>query len=377
MIKRIGVVGGGQLGRMIGLAGLPLGLEFRFWDPSAHAPAAAVGELFQADFDDTGAAAEFANGLDAITYEFENIPADTLEKLQSLAPCRPGALSLATSQDRFVEKSFFRDIEVETAPWCAVDSEEELARAFEKFGPCIVKTRTLGYDGKGQMRIAAPGDCAAAWATLGQFPIIVEKQVAFVRELSLIAVRGLDGDLRTWPLVENEHRSGILHKTIAPAPAVAADLQAKADSIIRATMEALDHIGVLTIEFFEVDGRLLANEMAPRVHNSGHWSIEGAVTSQFENHVRAVAGLPLGYAQPRFSSVMINCIGAMPAIDSVTQLGGVHYHSYAKSERPGRKVGHITICDEMSGEAHTQDFAARVKAIEDLATTATARISNG
>lgn len=376
MIKRIGVVGGGQLGRMLGLAGLPLGLQFRFWDPSPQAPAGAIGEMFQADFYDISAAGKFADGLDAITYEFENVSTETLKQLQSLAPCRPGAFSLSTSQDRLVEKTFFQDNGVEIAPWRAIESEDELRLAFEEFGPCIVKTRTLGYDGKGQVRVAAASDCAAAWAELGSQPIIVEKQVAFSRELSLVAVRGVDGDLRTWPLVENEHRGGILHKTIAPAPGVSPALQEKADAILRATMEALDHVGVLTIEFFEVDGRLLANEMAPRVHNSGHWTIEGAVTSQFENHVRAVAGLPLGFTEPRFSSVMINCIGAMPPADKVVRLGGTHFHSYAKSSRPGRKMGHITVCDEMPGDSHAGDFVERVQAVEDLAISAAGQVAH-
>jgi 5-(carboxyamino)imidazole ribonucleotide synthase len=355
---------------MLGLAGVPLGFEFRFWDPSPHAPAGAVGELFQADFDDTGAADEFAAGLDVITYEFENVPATTVERLHRLVDCRPGPLALATSQDRLTEKTFFRKNGIETAPWLETATLEQVQAAVADFGPSIVKTRTLGYDGKGQARVSNADDCAAAWGELGEYSLIVEQKIAFTRELSLVGVRALDGTVLTWPLVENEHRGGILHRTTAPAANVPAELQDRADEIMRSTMEGLGHVGVLTIEFFEVEGRLLANEMAPRVHNSGHWSIEGAVTSQFENHIRAIAGLPLGSCGVRFDSVMLNCIGALPDARQVCSMPGVHFHSYAKASRPGRKVGHITVCDELKLVSDPADFAARISAVERLVESA-------
>jgi 5-(carboxyamino)imidazole ribonucleotide synthase len=372
MTRKIGVVGGGQLGRMLGLAGVPLGFEFRFWDPSAKAPARAVGELFQANYDDLDAAERFAAGLDVITYEFENIPAATMERLQALVECRPGVLALATSQDRLTEKTFFQNNGIETAPWRAISTVEEMRAAVAEFGSCIVKTRRFGYDGKGQARINSVEQCDTVFDELGKFDLIVEKTVSFTRELSLVGVRGADGDLATWPLVENEHRVGILHKTVAPAPGVSTELQQCAESIMRSTMEGLGHVGVLTIEFFEVEGRLLANEMAPRVHNSGHWTIEGAVTSQFENHIRAVCGLPLGSCAPRFDSVMLNSIGAVPSAAAVCSIPGAHYHDYGKTSRPGRKVGHVTVCDEPVSIEPAGNFDDRVAAVERLVEAATA-----
>lgn len=362
---KIGVVGGGQLGRMIGLAGISLGFEFRFWDPSPTATAGAVGELFTADFSDLAAAENFATGLDAITYEFENVPSATIDRLSVLAPCRPGAISLATSQDRVTEKSFFNRHNIPTAPWKAVDSVDDFKSAYEEFGSCIVKTRRFGYDGKGQFRIQEPQDLDAAFNLLGGHPLIVEKMISFQRELSLIAVRAVDGTMSVWPLVENEHRDGILHKTTAPAVGISEELKVEAEDAIRTTLEALGHIGVLTIEFFEVDGKLLANEMAPRVHNSGHWSIEGSVCSQFENHVRAVAGLPLGSCSLRAPSIMINCIGEMPSRSDVIQLPGAHLHDYNKTPRTGRKVGHVTVCDEVVPDQQPS-FIERAATIENL-----------
>ncbi len=362
---KIGVVGGGQLGRMIGLAGVPLGFKFRFWDPSPTATAGAVGELFTADFNDLAAAEDFAAGLDVVTYEFENVPSATINRLSSLAPCRPGALSLATSQDRVTEKSFFQKHGIPTAPWKAINSTDDLKRAFDEFGPCIIKTRRFGYDGKGQFRIQQPQDIDLAFSLLGQHPLIAEKTISFQRELSLIAVRAVDGSMAVWPLVENEHRDGILHKTIAPAARISDEIKDEAENAIRTTMEALGHIGVLTIEFFEVDGKLLANEMAPRVHNSGHWTIEGSVCSQFENHVRAVAGLPLGSCGLRAPSAMINCIGEMPSSADITSIPGAHFHDYNKTPRAGRKVGHVTICDEIKPDQQPP-FAERAATIENL-----------
>ncbi len=343
---RIGVLGGGQLGRMLGLAGIPLGLEFRFFDASAEAPALAAGELVCGSYEDAAALQRFAADVDVITYEFENVPVQALDLLATAAPIRPGRRALEVSQDRVNEKSFFAEAGVATGEWRKADTLEELKSAAAELGDCIVKTRRMGYDGKGQMRIKTPADCETAWNLTSNGGLIVEKVVPFDRELSQVAVRGVDGDIRFWPLVENVHKDGILHTTTAPAQGVAPSMKRQAENMIRSVMEMLEYVGVLTIEFFDVDGSLLANEMAPRVHNSGHWTIEGSVTSQFENHVRAIAGLPLGHAEARFASVMINCIGAMPPAPAVLQHDGVHLHDYGKAAREGRKVGHITICDE-------------------------------
>lgn len=360
---RIGVLGGGQLGRMLGLAGIPLGLNFRFFDSSPVAPAVAAGELICGSYDDPAAVATFAAGCDVITYEFENVPVHALDRLQTAAPVRPGRRALEVSQDRVHEKTFFAEAGVEAGDWRKAESLEELKAAVSELGECIVKTRRMGYDGKGQVRISNAVDCDKAWAMSSSGGLIVEKLVPFNRELSQVAVRGVDGEIRFWPLVQNVHQAGILHTTTAPAANVDRVTQARAEAMLTSIMERLDYVGVLTVEFFDVDGRLLANEMAPRVHNSGHWTIEGSVTSQFENHVRAIAGLPLGSAEARFASVMINCIGSMPPAKAVLQHDGVHLHDYDKSAREGRKVGHITICDE---PATGEPLAEKVTYLEKL-----------
>lgn len=361
---RIGVVGGGQLGRMMGLAGLALGMDFRFLDPSPFAPAASVGEHICGEYDSEDALDLFADDLDVITYEFENIPAATLTLLGEMALVRPGRKALEVSQDRLVEKAFLAEADVPTGEWRPIDSLGQLESALDDFGACIVKTRRFGYDGKGQRRVITANDCRTAWESLGTHPLIVEKLVPFDRELSLVGVRSTAGEVRSWALVENVHLDGILHKTTAPAQGVAAETQQRAEAMMLSVMEALDYVGVLTIELFEVEGGLLVNEIAPRVHNSGHWTIEGAVTSQFENHVRAIAGLPLGSTAVRFASTMVNCIGAMPPACEVLELPGVHLHDYGKTARAGRKVGHITLCDEPRDGR--RDYSERIAAVEAL-----------
>jgi len=359
---RVGILGGGQLGRMLALAGVPLGAEFRFFDPSPQAPAGAAGDVICAQYDDEEALRKFASGLDVISYEFENVPALSLDILGDLAPIRPGRRALQVSQDRVVEKTFFAETGVPAGAWVAIDSPESLEAAFQDFGDCIVKTRRFGYDGKGQFRIGSFEDCAAAWNELGSVPLIAEQLVKFDRELSLIGVRSLSGEIRTWPLVENVHRNGILHQSTAPAK-VSEAMQASADRMLRTILEDLDYKGVLTIEFFQVGENLLANEFAPRVHNSGHWTIEGAVTSQFENHIRAITGLPLGSTAVRCHSVMLNCIGVMPAAGEILTTEGAHLHDYGKSPRAGRKVGHITVCDE---PRNSPELTAKVTELERI-----------
>lgn len=339
----IGLLGGGQLGRMLAQAGLPLGIRCRFLDPSADAVARAVGELITADYDDAQAQQRFAEGCAALSWEFENVSLPAVTALSELAPMYPPAAALAAKQDRLDEKRFFNGLGIKTAPFVPVNANAALQIALQTIGlPAVLKTRRDGYDGKGQRVLHTTEEAQQAWDQLGTVPLILEGFIAFDRELSLLCVRSREGEIRHWPLVENEHRGGILHRSIAPAPA-SAELQPLAEAAAQQVLEALDYVGVLAIEFFEHQGALLANEFAPRVHNSGHWTIEGAVTSQFANHLRAVAGLPLGDTKARGHSVMINLIGAMPDRRAVLSIPGTQLHDYGKAERPGRKLGHVTI----------------------------------
>jgi 5-(carboxyamino)imidazole ribonucleotide synthase len=358
----VAVLGGGQLGRMLGLAGIPLGVDFRFLDPSAEAPAGAVGYLVTGALGDERALAEAADGADVVTYEWEGVPADGARFLATRHEVRPGARSLEVSQDRLREKEAFRALGIATADFAAVDSRDQLLGAAETIGlPAVLKTRRGGYDGRGQTLLQELADVDAAWEQLGAVPLLLERHVPFDRELSIVAVRDEHGTVGCWPLVENRHDGGILRRTTAPAPGADAHLHATADTIARGLMEELDHVGVLAVELFEVAGALLANEFAPRVHNSGHWTIEGAATSQFENHVRAVLGWPLGDTQEMGPTVMVNCIGQMPDRAAVFTIEGAHLHDYGKAPRAGRKVGHVTVT---GGDA--DDVAARADRVEAL-----------
>ena len=352
----VGILGGGQLGRMLALAGYPLGLRFRIFDTYDDAPAGAMAELVVGkSFDDREALARFAEDLSLITYEFENVPVDAARFLEAHAPVFPPPAALEVSQDRLTEKAFFQELDIPTPKFSAVDSRASLDAALETLGTlAVVKTRRLGYDGKGQRIIQQATDVQAAWNTLQGQALILESFVPFDREVSLLSVRGRDGETAFYPLVENYHHSGILRRSIAPAPATPPALQAQAEDYGRRVLEALDYVGVLAIEFFQQDGRLLANEMAPRVHNSGHWTIEGAETSQFENHLRAVLGLPLGSTAPRGHAVMLNLIGTIPNSAAVLEAGNSHLHLYAKEPRPGRKLGHITLRDDDRDAVQTQ-----------------------
>lgn len=344
MVTRVAVLGGGQLGRMLGLAGIPLGCSFAFLDPSPHAPAAAVGDLVVGGLDDVEAARRVASGATVVTYEWEGVPADTARALQAGTPVSPPPRALEVSQDRLVEKDTFQSLGIATAPYRAVDDRASLDIAIGELGrPAVLKTRRGGYDGKGQAVLRSAVDVDAAWAQLGGVPLILEGFVAFSRELSIVAVRGAGGEIACWPAVENQHVEGILHITRAPAPGLDNALQEQAAACIRPLLDSLDYVGVCCVELFDVDGTLLANEMAPRVHNSGHWTIEGADTSQFENHLRAVLGWPLGSTAARGASAMVNCIGVMPDRDSILAVPGAHLHDYGKEARPGRKLGHVTV----------------------------------
>jgi 5-(carboxyamino)imidazole ribonucleotide synthase len=345
-VTTLAILGGGQLGRMLALSAIPLGVDVRSLDPLAGAPADAVSALTVGALDDLGALRATVAGTDVVTFEWEGVPATPLRTLVADGcVVRPSVDALEVSQDRVDEKTTFRGLGIPVAEFAPVDDTTGLGAAVTAVGtPAILKTRRGGYDGKGQATIDDPADAPAAGDALrAGGALILERRVAFDRELSIIAVRGVDGEVRSWPLVENEHRNGILRTSHAPAAGVDGALQATADAHVRAVLEHFDYVGVLTVELFQVGDRLLANEMAPRVHNSGHWTIEGARTSQFEIHVRAVLGWPLGPTEAPRPSVMINCIGALPAPADVLAVPGAHLHHYGKSVRPGRKVGHVTV----------------------------------
>ena len=360
---KVGILGGGQLGRMLALEGRKLGLTFRFLEPAQPAPVDDLGEVIRAPYDDPEALDRFVDGLDVVTYEFENVPVAATRHLVDRVPVHPAPSALAVGQDRVSEKEAFRDADFLTAPFRAVDSLEELRDAVAELGlPAVLKTRRMGYDGKGQTVLRAEADVAPAWERLGGVPLLLESFVPFQRELSIIGVRGRDGASVFYPLVENVHRDGILWTTVAPAPRVSPELQAEAEGHVRHFLDHHGYVGVLAIELFDVDGKLLANEMAPRVHNSGHWTLDGAETSQFENHVRAVCGLPLGSTAPRCPSAMLNFLGDVPPLDRVLRVPGAHPHLYDKSPRPGRKVGHVNVTG-----ADAAQVAQRLAALEALA----------
>ena len=342
----LAILGGGQLGRMLALAAAAMGVEVRSLDPSAGAPAGEVSMLTVGALDNPDALRATAAGAAVVTYEWEGVPADAARGLEHDGwLVRPSTAALEVSQDRVTEKTTCAELGIPVTPFARVDSRHDLEAALAQLGlPAILKTRRGGYDGKGQHVISAPEDAPVAWDALAAAgPLVLEAFVPFERELSIIAVRGLDGDVRTWPLVANHHRDGVLRVSRAPAPQVTHSLQQTADRYARALLEHFGYVGVLTVELFQVGDTLLVNEMAPRVHNSGHWTIEGAATSQFENHVRAVLGWPLGDTSAIGASAMINCIGVLPDPTVVLGIPGVHLHRYGKSLRSGRKVGHVTV----------------------------------
>ena len=346
----VGILGGGQLARMMALAGAPLGLRFLVMDTAADACAGQFAPLLVGDYRDESALAEFASKVDVATFDFENVPAESAEWLAQRVPVFPNPRALAVAQDRLVEKSLFRELGIPVGAFADVGSLDALRSEVDRLGgACILKTRRLGYDGKGQFRIKSPADVDAAWQALGAqagtVGLIVEAFIPFERELSVVAVRGRDGEFRTWPLTENWHVDGVLSASLAPAQVDAVLVEA-AYAHARRLAESLDYVGVFALELFYRDGELLANEMAPRVHNSGHWTIEGAETSQFQNHLRAVLGLPLGETRTLGHACMLNWIGEMPDAGSVLQEAGGHWHDYGKLPRKGRKVGHATLRDD-------------------------------
>lgn len=344
MSQLIGVLGAGQLGRMLALAGYPLGLRFRFFDPASSSPAGQIAEQVVADYADQAALRKFAGGVDVITYEFENVPLETTQWLEQFAPVYPPPAALHTAQDRLNEKTLFTQLSIPTPPFAPVNSLAELQTAVQIIGlPAVLKTRRLGYDGKGQVVLRKQTDLENARQTLGGQPLILEGFVDFERELSVLAVRGRDGATVFYPLVENQHTDGILR--LSQAPINSPMLQASAEAHVQRVFDSLNYVGLLAIEFFEKDGQLLANEMAPRVHNSGHWTIDGAHTSQFENHLRAILGWPLGPTAARGHTAMLNLIGEVPDAQQTLSVPNAHLHLYGKQPRPGRKLGHINLCE--------------------------------
>lgn len=353
---RLGILGGGQLGRMIALAGYPLGVRTTVLDPAADPCAGHVCPHIRGEFDDFQALYRLAQASDAVTYEFENVPVETARWLAERVPVYPPPRALEVSQDRLTEKSFFRDLGIPTPPFAAVETRAEFDAAVRDIGlPAVLKTRRFGYDGKGQVVVRTPADLDPAWTALGGRPLILEGFVEFDREVSLLAVRGRDGATACYPLAENEHRDGMLHRSFAPPAVLGEELTERAADFAARVLDALDYVGVLAIEWFQDGPRLLANEMAPRVHNSGHWTTEGTVTSQFANHVRAVLGLPLGVADAVGFAAMFNLIGSAPPVAAMLGFPGAHVHWYGKDPRPRRKIGHVTL---VSGSAADRDDRA-------------------
>lgn len=341
---RIGIVGAGQLGRMLALAACPLGVEIRFLDRAADAPGGRLAPIRAAALDDASALAELAAEVDVLTYETENISTETLAALDTRTPIRPGLEIAAVAQDRLAEKRLFADLGISTAPYAVVDSQPDLDAAAAELGwPIVLKARRWGYDGRGQRFAGSATELKDAWQALERVPALAEGHVQFERELSLIAARGASGEIAFYGLSENRHAGGILVETRAPYGD--ARLQRTAEQCAAAILERFDYRGVLAIEFFEAGGGLVANEIAPRVHNSGHWTIEGAETSQFENHVRAILDWPLGTTEARGHAVMVNLLGSMPPAHDVLGVPGAHLHDYGKTPRPARKLGHATLVD--------------------------------
>jgi 5-(carboxyamino)imidazole ribonucleotide synthase len=346
-MSTVGILGGGQLARMLALSGAPLGLRFLVLDTVADACAGQFAPMVVGDYTDKSALSEFASRIDVATFDFENVPADSARWLAERVPVFPNPRALAVAQDRLAEKTLFRELRIPTPGFADIANREAFDAAVAELGtPCILKTRRLGYDGKGQFRIKSPADVDAAWNALGAqaatVGLILEAFVAFQRELSVVAVRGRDGEFRAWPMTENWHVEGVLSASLAPAR-IDASTQATALSHAKRLADALDYVGVFALELFSRDGELLANELAPRVHNSGHWTIEGSETSQFQNHLRAVLGLPLGSTRMLGHACMLNWIGEMPDAAPVLREPGGHWHDYGKEARAGRKVGHATL----------------------------------
>ncbi|WP_404416614.1 5-(carboxyamino)imidazole ribonucleotide synthase [Vreelandella aquamarina] len=355
---KIGILGAGQLGQMLALAGYPLGNRFTFLDTTGH-PSAGIGEVvIDPDNQYLGA---FLDKVDVVTYEFEHLPVALVRDIEQHKPVYPSSRAIEVCQNRVEEKTLFDRLGIPTPAYRVVESAEALEAAARELGcPVVAKSVTEGYDGKGQAVLKQSAEAASAWAAIGHSQLIVEAFVDFVREVSIIAVRGRDGSVKCYPMAENQHLDGILRYSAAPLPDLDASVQQTADRYIQALLDELDYVGVLALELFQSrEGTLLANEMAPRVHNSGHWTMDGAITSQFENHLRAIQGLPLGDTAALAPTCMVNVIGREPSSVEVLTLPNAHLHRYGKGERAGRKLGHINLMADSHAElmAKTRDCA--------------------
>ena len=340
--KKIGVLGAGQLGRMLAIAGYPLGQKFAFCGNNDEEPSAMLGHMYTDKDCGLNSLLDFA---DVITYESENTSVEQIRELAKTTKVFPAEKSLYTSQHRGREKSLFEKLDIPCASYQIVNSLAELKQASEEVGlPAVLKTTTEGYDGKGQFVIKESSQLSEAWQTIGNCELILEGFVEFDRELSIIAVRNEHNEQVFYPLVQNIHHDGILRYTIAPAQQIIESVQKMAEMYMSKLLDELGHVGVLTLELFETNGGLVANEIAPRVHNTGHWTMEGATTCQFENHIRAITGMPLGSTKPRQEiAAMINIIGSTANVDEVLKIPNAHLHLYDKVERPERKLGHINV----------------------------------
>ncbi len=344
---KVAIIGAGQLGQMLGLAGKSLGLEFTFLDPAPEPPAMIAGPVMCLPFDSDEGLKQLATFADVLTYEFENVPVEAIERVADSTKVYPPLEALHHAQDRLREKKLFVSLDIPIPAYAAVDTEQDLRNAADSVGlPLVLKTRRLGYDGKGQAVIRDEADISAACENLQGSSLIAEQWIDFDREISAIGARNVDGEIAIYPITENRHSDGILRTSRAPD--ADEDIATLAREYLSKMLIRLDYVGVLALELFVQGDRLLANEFAPRVHNSGHWTIEGAETSQFENHLRAILNMPLGETAAVAHAGMINLIGTMPAASF--DAGGCHLHNYGKEPRPGRKLGHVTVLAETASE---------------------------
>jgi len=347
---KIGILGGGQLARMLALSGYPLGIDFVCIDPKMDSSAKKVANVIHCDFNHINEINRHLHDVDFVTYETENLPLDAVQAIAKKYKLLPNIEVLRVTQDRLYEKDFFSQLNIPTAEYSSVETWDDLKKAIDRMNfPLVLKTRRHGYDGKGQMIIHNLDDAKHAWESMCSHELIVEKFIRYRFEASLISVRSFSGEVLFYPLILNQHKNGILR--ISQAPYDNVELKNVAEKYALNILEKFNYVGVMTIEFFCLDDVLIANEMAPRVHNSGHWTIEGADTSQFENHLRAISGLPLGATEAKGFSAMINCIGNEPKkVNALLKIPGLHFHTYEKEPMPNRKLGHITICADNKEE---------------------------